>query len=484
MGHMAQLLAIEWDDAEARLAVASQRGGRMVVEEAFSVDLRPRNPDVDEADLDVGGRIAAALVARGIGRVETLVAVGRSSIELRKLSLPIAPENELPELVRFQAMREFNELTDDWLLDFVPIGEPSEEAQEVLAAAIDPQLVDQIEQTCNAAGLKPRRLILRPCAAASLLARVPDPQGPGLRLLVDLLAGEVDLTVMIGHRVAFLRTARIVGDPPKTRVLVTEIRRTMAAAQNQLGGRRVESILLCGTGDEHAARAHDVGADLQTPTELFDPFSSVELGRNLRRALPDHPGRFAPLLGMLATEAEQAEHAIDFMHPRRGPESVSRRRWFVVAAVAVAVVVLAFLVHRRLERSNLASEIESLEAQISGREGLEEETKSVQKSVAEIERWAAGEVVWLDQLAHLSNKAPPAREAMLTEMTLSSVLTGGGRISVKGLAKDASTIDTVEQRMRGAKHAVESGGSSEDGSRRYYSWRFSAQVTVEPEEDR
>jgi len=481
---MPQLLAIEWDDAEARLAVASRRGGRMVVEEAFSVDLRPRKPGGDEADIDIGGRIAAALAARGIGRVETFVAVGRSSIELRKLSLPIAPESELPELVRFQAMREFNELTDDWLLDFVPIGEPSEETQEVLAAAIDPQLVDQIEQTCSAAGLKPRRLILRPCAAASLLGRILDPQGPGLRLLVDLLAGEVDLTVMIGHRVTFLRTARIAGDPPKTQTLVTEIRRTMAAAQNQLGGRRVESILLCGTGDEHAARAHDIGADLQTPTELFDPFASVELGHSLRRALPDHPGRFAPLLGMLSTEAEQAEHAIDFMHPRRGPKPVSRRRWFAVAAVAVAVVVLAFLVYRRLERSDLASEIEALDAQISGREGLEEKTRSAQKAVAEIERWAAGDVVWLDQLAELSSKALPAREAMLTEMTLNSVPAGGGKISFKGLAKDASTIDAIEQRMRDANHAVESGGSSEDNSQRHYSWWFSTQVTVEPEEDR
>jgi len=481
---MPELLAIEWDDTQARLAVASQRGGRMVVEQAFAVDLLSGPAHDEQTLVDVGARIATELSARGIGRVETLVAVGRSSIELRQLSLPPAPENELPGLVRFQAMREFNELTDEWLLDFVPIGGAAEGPQEVLAAAIDSQLVGQIQQTCRAAGLKPRRLILRACAAASLLERVPDSRGSQARLLVDLLAGEADLTVMIGPRVAFLRTTRIAGDPPETRALLNEIRRTMAAAQNQLGGRRVESILLCGAGEDHAACAREIQESLQTPTELFDPFGAVTVGPRLRRALPEHPGRFAPLLGMLAAEAEGREPTIDFLHPRRPPEPVKRRRWYVAAAVAAAVVVFGFLVYRQLERNDLAAEIDVLESELDKWGDLEKRAMSVENDAAAVERWAAGDVVWLDELADLSAKAPPAREVMLTEMKLDSLLTGGGQVQLKGLAQDAPTIQAVEQRLRDAHHTVETGESSQNDSQPHYSWWFSARLTVEPEEDR
>jgi len=123
---MPQLLAIEWDGGEARLVVAATRGERVVIEQAFSVGLDSGEPGETAGERSVGGQIAAALAARGIGRIDTLAAVGRSSIELRQLSLPPAPEAELPEMVRFQAMREFNEFDESWLLDFVPIDQPAQ----------------------------------------------------------------------------------------------------------------------------------------------------------------------------------------------------------------------------------------------------------------------------------------------------------------------------------------------------------------------
>ena len=36
---MSQLLALEWNDSEARLVVAASRGNRVVIEQAFSVPL-------------------------------------------------------------------------------------------------------------------------------------------------------------------------------------------------------------------------------------------------------------------------------------------------------------------------------------------------------------------------------------------------------------------------------------------------------------
>src|SRR5690606_18478386 len=106
------------------------------------------------------------------------------------------PIEELPELVRFQAEREFNALGEDWPLDFIPLPGAADEPQTVLAAAISPELVGEIEVTCEAAGLSPERLVLRPCSAAALLSHVHPAEGKGLRLLVDLLADEADLTVL------------------------------------------------------------------------------------------------------------------------------------------------------------------------------------------------------------------------------------------------------------------------------------------------
>ena len=100
---MARYLALEWDAREARVAIARPRGSEFVVEEAFSIDLTTREGE----ELDVGARLSAALAGQDLRRLETLVAVGRANIELRVLSVPPVPDDELPDIVRFQAVKQF-----------------------------------------------------------------------------------------------------------------------------------------------------------------------------------------------------------------------------------------------------------------------------------------------------------------------------------------------------------------------------------------
>ncbi len=226
-------------------------------------------------------------------------------------------------MVRFTAMREFNALEDDWPLDYLSIDDVPDQPRSVLAAAISTEMVNQIVSTCQTAGLKPRRLILRPCGAASLYCRQQTDGRPKARLLVELLVDEADLTVIIDRKVIFLRTARLPGDPltdaDAGQALLAEFRRTMAAVQNQLGGRKVEEIVLCGVGPQHDALAATIDSRLAIPATVFDPFGGLKLAEELQKSLPERPGRFAPLLGMLLDELGHQPHGVDFLHPRERP---------------------------------------------------------------------------------------------------------------------------------------------------------------------
>jgi Tfp pilus assembly PilM family ATPase len=352
---MPRLIALEWDDAEARVAVAEVRRGSITLEHAFSVKLpgtytpgSPGSSDLISAsgahDLGaIGRRIGEALTARGVRKSKTLIAVGRTNIELKNLSMPPAPPEELPELVRFQAEREFNTLGDDWPLDFIPQpGEPGE-PQTVLAAAISPELVGEIENTCQAAGLVADRLILRPCAAASLLSRIHPAEQTKLRLLVDLLADEADLTVLAGDTVVFLRTARLPHDLLESdplRALLPEIRRTIAAVQNRLQGKYISEVFLCGAGVDQEALVREIGRDLNLPAELFNPLACCTLAADLQRSLPAQPSQFAPLVGMLLDDAPGGAATIDFLNPRQKPKQVSQQRKLAVPLALAATVLL------------------------------------------------------------------------------------------------------------------------------------------------
>jgi Tfp pilus assembly PilM family ATPase len=483
---MPRLLALEWNNAEARMVVASTHRDRFVVEQAFSLPFSSTEPGAEPAEQTVGQQIAAALEAHGIRRVDTLVAVGRSNIELRQLSLPPAPAEELPDMVRIQALRDFNALEDNWPLDFIPAEYRPEQPVKVLAAAIDPGLMEQLLATCQTAGLKPLRLILRPCAAASLLNRSQPERSAQFRLLVDLLGDEADLTVLLEGRVTFLRTARLPGDPlaegEAGQALLGEIRRTMAAAQNALGSRPVESIVLCGTGPTQVALAQSLNDNLPVPTELFDPFAGRQIGPHVRDAFPARPGRFAPLLGMLLDEMEHTPHAIDFLHPRRRPPPPNRRNQYIAGGVAAALLLAAFFYYQWWTKANLDAQIEALTARSRELDPLVAQAEKINQDVAEIGKWTGADIIWLDELRELCADFPPAVDAMLTQLVMSVSGSHGGEMKFEGLARTAASIDALERGLRDKAHEVEGKGSNlVSPPNPNYAWHFVSSLFVHPE---
>jgi Tfp pilus assembly PilM family ATPase len=504
---MPRLIALEWDDAEARVAVADVRRGSMTLEQAFSValpgGLTPNSAAASEVvsasgahDLGaIGRRIGEALLARGVRRSKTLVAVGRANIELKNLTLPPSPPDELPELVRFQAEREFNALGDDWPLDYIPQPGAPGEPQTVLAAAISPELVGEIESTCQAAGVMPERLVLRPCAAASLLSRIHPAEEKKLRLLVDLLADEADLTVLAGDTVVFLRTARLPhelleSDP--LRALLPEIRRTIAAVQNRFQGQYITEVFLCGAGDDQEMLVREIGRDLNLPAELFNPLTCCPVSSELQRNPPGQPSRFAPLVGMLLDESAGGAAVIDFLNPRQKPKKQSQQRKFAVPAIAAATLLFVVIGWTWLRLFFLDGEIAAL-AQTSN--SLDAKVKAAQGLFAEarqIEDWLSGDITWLDELALMSEKAPPAQEVMLTKITHSVPITRAnplgnkgpslrGTVHIDGVARTRGIAEQLQRVLRDGGHEVTVPSTTQQEDAGKYPWLFNAdlKLTVE-----
>jgi Tfp pilus assembly PilM family ATPase/Tfp pilus assembly protein PilN len=479
---MSRLIAVEWDSREARLAVATAHDGRLVLDDLFAVPLRAAETPLLNSK-EIGTRIAGELSQRHLKAGDAVVAIGRAGIELRLLQLPAAPEEELPDLVRFQALREFHSLDETWPLDFLPLGRSADEPWRVLAAAVSPEIVQQIEECCRAAELRPSHLVLRPTAMASLFLAGPDAQRQTVRLLVDILADEADLTVLAGTDVVFLRTARLAGDPTTDESvvppLVGELRRTLAAANSQLSGARIEAVYLCGADDEQQRLAERLSQALGLPVYNFQPLDVVPPSPRLAGRLPQRVGRFAPLLGMLRDEAAGRRHPIDFLHPRRRPPPPSRRRrvlWSVAAAAAVVAISAGGILWRlsslEHEAADLLRRSKALDASVN-------DAQQSLRAVQTIETWTAGEVIWLDELRNLVDKVPEARDAMLLQLRMSS-RPRGGAMELQGLVREAATVDALERALRDARHRVEGQSRQQYREAGHYRWRFESTVFVEP----
>jgi Tfp pilus assembly PilM family ATPase/Tfp pilus assembly protein PilN len=481
---MAKLLALEWDEREARVAVATPRGSEVVVEEAFAIDISAvASEDVAGDPHEVGRRIAEALAQHGLTGSDALVGLGRASIELRSLSLPPAPPDELPDLVRFQAMQAFTAIGEDWPLDFVELG-TQEDSLNVLAAVLSPKQVEQILQVCAASELKPRCLVLRPFAAASLLNRGHVLAAGRNALIVDMLADGADLTVISQGLVVFMRTVRLpaTDDPNvQARALLGEVRRTIGAAQAQVSGQRIEQIIICGSASEHPVLAQSLTEALSLDVVLFDPFQAVRVAGPLQRQLPADSGRYAPLLGMLADEAAGVRHAIDFLNPRKRPTRRShRRRDALIAAAGLAAVgvaglaIWAGLKHRDGQIADLRTQAAALDKQV------EQARKLVAKADA-VKDFTDGEVTWLDEMYELARRIPDADHVKLEDVRFGTDLKRGGVMTLKGNVKSSDVIAEFEDSLRYDGNVVAGRYGTIDRNQRDYPYLLDTTVVVAPD---
>ncbi len=471
-----RLLALEWDDTELRAVAARTVAGKLTLERLWALPLAGSD------STSVQQKLAEVIRDLGTNRIETLIAVGRANLELRVLTIPAAPPDEVPDLVRFQAMRQFSTLGEDWAVDFVHLADRGEEGLTVLAAALSPDSIASLRGPCEAVGLSVKCLGLRPFAATAV---VREQQGPdfGCRMLVDILTGEADLTVIAGGLAVLPRTIRLPKEQEEEtlrQVIKGEIRRTMIAASNQLGGRRVDEVIIFGEKQELVTPAAKLSTELGIPVITIDPFDAMATDANFTR--PTRPGRFAPLLGLLIDHAADCPPQIDFLNPHRRPEPKDNRRIYSLAALTAIVVLLLPVIGIYWALSAKTTEIEELTLE---KNKLDREIKGYQTdlaSVEELKAFEAGNIRWLDELAWLSERLPPADKTIVNELSAIALSKdgGGGILTVQAAADTTSTVAGMEPSLSDPRHVVRGSGTKQDENLEKLRWRFSKTITIAP----
>lgn len=449
---MARLIALEWDRIEARMIVGRPQGDDIAVEQVLTVPLALDGQGTNFEGLEDELRRALSLVKAS--KSQALTAIGRSLIELRTMQLPPAPDDELPDMVRFQAMREFSTLTADSPLDFVPLGEAAQQPGEVMAAAIPPGLSQHVEAAITSSGHEPARSVMRPCAAASLAMRRHPELATGITMIIAQQADSVELSVAITGKVVFTRSFKLPANwhPGETgEPLLGEVRRTIAAAQNQVGGRKIERIVMFGTEREHAGLCARVTDRTGLDVTLIDPFEGVHNAASS----PDQPERFAALIGMMQDEATGTRPDFDFLNPRKRPEPESNRRRNVLYAATAAVAVLGLLFMVWMQHNALNQVIQQKQRDINK---LSRENRALLPTVGlakKLRDWKRADKNWLDELVHLSQSADlTAEDYRLESITGRTLRDFKGEVRVRGRSRNLEARQKLQNELADDNHQV------------------------------
>jgi len=462
---MVKKLAIDWDEHELRYVSAQCSGRSVKVIEAKIIEINGRSPQ------DV---LITEFSSAGLSEAETLIAIGRGKAELRELQLPPVPQEELPDMVRFQSLRSFANIGDSSVVDYL-ITKQRDSGVEVIAAAVAPQNLDSIRQCVEKASLSLKRIALRPLAAAALYLSLQGESQSGEVALIDLLSDSAEIVIARDGKVVFVRTVRMPSsDNARGKALAGELKRSLIACGVI---NRLQSVVLWGTSQVHAVEIPMLEETSGCSVQIVNPFELVEVDR--KTDLPEHVGRLAPLLGLLLADEVAPDRLIDFLNPRK-PEikTESPYKKIVIAGVPVAAGVLLAL--------SIYGQIASLDKQIAelrdSNAAMQPDIKLADESLAKTETVDAfldGDVNWLQEIRRMAVEMPPSDQMIIRGVSAGvNARTGGGVLKIEGGAVNPAVIDEFEKALRDENHQVNGTGASEQKTEDAFRWEFSESISV------
>jgi hypothetical protein len=491
---MPRILAIDWDRREVRGLLVSSGATGTSVAGAWAASLTTTDPN-GLSGKQIGARLAAAMSGQVTGKVTTLVAVSRDNVQMQLLSLPPAPADELPEMVRFQAERDFTTLGSEAVLDYIPIAGDAQTPHQVLAVALNATGVNEARELCESLGTEPNRIPLRAIAPASLVYRAGLIDAEHIALIVNPLVDEADLTVQAGDKVVLMRTVRLpdLSHPEsRQRALMGEIRRTMTAVRQQLADRKVEQVIICGDASGFEA-SNAMSDDLEVPVTAFDVVTQAPSGLTSQGVPADGLARFAAVLGMALNEADRRAPIVDFANIRRKAERRPFGRVHVLAATAAVIGLLWLGAAAWRQLADKSDQLAEIEAEIASLETQVETFEEKTVDAAAIEDWLATDVNWLDEIEQFARRVRPQplddknykvdSDIVITQVTMTRPPGNnavGGQLDLQAKAKSDAAVRDLEQRLRDTEHRVMPGSLQKDNSVPGYPRSLDLQVRITP----
>ena len=457
------LVAIEFEEDQLLVAIAQKSGQRCRINNVFVLDV------ASDDDAASGVALKNKLNELGESKSDAIAIVSRSLAEIRVLTVPPAPDNELPDMIRFQARNEFASLNDQWKLDYVTLTHDPEAPRKVLAAAVSPQLETRIQTVCQNAGLKLKRIVLRPFATLDLMKPeiIKNKLGSGdLALIVDQNIDSTDLSVVQNGKMVSTRTVRI----PRTRsadqrskLMITEVRRTLASHKmTSGGGDAIEHVFVSGEEARHRHLKGDLESKLKMDVSFIDPFSLVEFVKNPATEDDSDLSKFASLLGALKTEASGAAPVLDFANVRKTEvkkTDLSKIYFYGALAALIAFVGLFFAWYVLSaqaeeiegERANLVEAIK-----INSGDGRFPSVDQKLSEVRLIDQWKVEDVNWLTELSDFSSRYLSPDDVIADSFTASVQRDGTPKIVLRGrIVEDLTKTDQLIRALSERPYQVE-----------------------------
>ncbi len=472
---MARILAVDWDGVEIRFVLGNLVKDNLTVLKAGSGPIEETADEEGNLTPDIGGSLHGLLAEHRVGKNRLLVGLRRGGTEVLHFELPPATDEELPQLVKNQMLRDSPTYIEGAPVDYLVANEDPTEQRRVTVGALTRSQLRKLQAECRKAGQRPARIELRAPESASVL-RGSEYTDDAPVLLVNRVGDEADFTVLLDQKIVYLRSVLLPGSLEENEIatrILAEVNRTLAVGlQEADSARAIEKVLLFGSEEEHEVLV-DKLRDLPLEVELVDPF---ELSHVRAKTPPENPGRYTALLGMIFDESPLHKPAIDFLHPKETPKPPNYARWIVIGILLLIGVGTGLYFWNKSHLASLNERVAALQTEYDQLSQQYRQVQTPHRVLSAARQWESQGLVLLDELRDMSVRFPDPRSLVLTQMTFTSGRLGG-RVNLRGMVRDPAILNRMRQAlMRDGYHNMNVDQVVRNPGGGGYPWVFQARI--------
>lgn len=450
---MAEYLAIHWDHHLAALQGNTARGSARVTARyagEWPADITP-----EQMPHKAGEWLKAELGKAGLDAKPTIVVLPRSAVLLKRAELPNVPDDELPDIVRFQAATSSSAPLERLLLDFIPLPAiPESPTRSVIMATVFKDRVEAIRAVLTAAGRELTSVVLAPAAVGEWIAHLEQQRGddPAGTSLVVLASGHrLNVGVLRDRRVILAQSADFPEDDPAPtpQRLWAEVGRMLVPLESHGGSGRINRVWCVGVSDEAQALLADrLECEVRTADLSAGGAISFPAGTN------EDPVQYVSAAGALLGASGRTIEGIDFLDPRKPPvkRDLRKQRMAVAAAIVAFVLGLGWWM-LSAKQADLDAQIEKLKKEDGELTTDLKAREPIVISANQLGEWSLRKVDWLDEYRKIQKLLPGTDSLYLTDLrAMPSTGDAVARFRATGYAKSRAQVSQLGERLAEAKY--------------------------------
>ncbi|MCC7421964.1 MAG: hypothetical protein IT428_16930 [Planctomycetaceae bacterium] len=450
---MPEYLAIHWDHHLAALQGNTARGSvRVTARYAgdWPADITP-----EQMPHKAGEWLKAELGKAGADAKQVILVLPRSAVLLKRAELPNAPDDELPDIVRFQAATASSAPLERQLLDFIPFPAIAESpTRSVIMATVFKDRVEAIRAVLAAAGRELTSVVVAPAAVAEWIAHLEQARGDdpaGTSLVVLYKDHRLNVGVLRDRRVVLAQSADFPEDdpPPTPQRLWAEVGRMLVPLEAHGGSGRINRAWCVGVSDEAMAVLSD---RLECDVRTADLYAGGPI--SFPAGTTEDPVQFVSAAGALLGASGRTVEGIDFLDPRKPPVKRDLRKQRMAAAAACVAFVLGlgwWMLSAR--QADLDAQIENLRKEDVALTADNKAREPIVISANQLGEWHQRKVDWLEEYRKIQKLLPGTDSLYLTDLrAMPSTGDAVARFRATGYAKSRAQVSQFGERLAEAKY--------------------------------